>query len=319
MNFKLDSNIFKGLNYYINSKKIKKCNYKPPSVIMYNKKRIIVIGDIHGDMYALLYSLYKAKVINLNGNWIGKDTIVVQLGDQLDKGGRGVEINNSNNNVELEELKIIEFMHDLHFKAMKKHGAVYNLIGNHELMNVLGDFRYVTPNHLSSFGGSDLRQKLFNPGGPLAQKLACNTNGIIQIGSWVFVHAGLLPKHVEKYTIDGINSLVRNILLGNLKINELSLDDYDLIFTNDSLFWNREYSLENNCNKLTKTLNILNIGKKGGMVVGHTIQDRINSICNNKLWMVDIGMSDAFGKKKNKFERIEILEIINDGEIVRSI
>ena len=319
MKFYLDKNIFKGLHYYINqskSKPINKCIIKPPSIIKKNKNRIIVIGDIHGDFNALLYSLYKAKVINTYGKWIGKKTIVVQLGDQIDKGGRGIHIDNDDST---EELKIIEFMHDLHFKAIKHNGAVYNLIGNHELMNVLGDFRYVTNNHLYGFGGPDTRKLLFKPGGVLSQKLACNTNGIIQIGNWIFVHAGLLPSHVENYTIDGINTLVRNILLGNLKINELSLNDYNLIFGKDSLFWNREYSMYNNCKKLNKTLNILNINNNGGMVVGHTIQNTIHSICNNKLWMTDVGMSTAFGQKQNKTERIEVLEIINDGEIVHKI
>jgi hypothetical protein len=318
MNFKLNKNIFKDLDYYLNTKKINNCKIKPPSIIKYNKNRIIVIGDIHGDIYALLYSLYKVDVINKYGKWVGKNTIVVQLGDQIDKGGRGLNNINLDNNP-LEELEIIEFMHDLHFKALKHGGAVYNLIGNHELMNVLGDFSYVSENHLDGFRGNDIRKKLFKPGGPLAQKLACNTNGIIQIGNWIFVHAGLLPEHIEKYSIDDINNMVRNILLGNLKINELSIDDYNLIFGNDSLFWNRQYSLGKDCNKLNKTLNILNIGKNGGMIVGHTIQNTINSICDNKLWMVDVGMSNAFGNKQNKNDRIEVLEIINNGEIVRKI
>ena len=49
-------------------------------------KRIIVIGDIHGDIMRLLTCLRAALVINEANAWIAQppDTFVVQLGDQLD-------------------------------------------------------------------------------------------------------------------------------------------------------------------------------------------------------------------------------------------
>ena len=55
------------------------------------------------------------------------------------------------------------------------------------------------------------------------------------------------------------------------------------------------------------------------MVVGHTVKDNITSICNNKLWMADVGMSSAFGNKKNHKERVEILIIHNNGERFETI
>ena len=51
---------------------------------------------------------------------------------------------------------------------------VISLLGNHELMNILGDFRYVTDEHIRGFKGSNMRRELFKPGGALARKLACN-------------------------------------------------------------------------------------------------------------------------------------------------
>ncbi len=321
--FILDNNIFKPISYYQNLQTKKKCEYKPPSFISNNENRpIIVLGDLHGELYALLQALYKSKVINLNGEWIGQDTIVVQVGDQIDKGGRGIDINNDDM---LEELKIIEFLHNLHFKAIKYNGGVYNLIGNHELMNILGDFRYVTDNHLNKgFKGELIRKELFEPGGALAQKLACNTNGILQINNWIFVHAGLLPEHIEKYSISEINDTIRQILLGNKMISELNSDIRELITENNGFLWNRLYSNgidPERCSKLKKVLDIVKFRNynKGGMVVGHTPKDTITSDCDNKLHMVDVSMSTAFGKKNNPDERIEILKIINNGEKIIKI
>ena len=67
------------------------CMSVPPSVLsIEDTRRIVAIGDIHGDFNALLVALYKAEVIDMNGHWKGGDTFVIQVGDILDKGGRGV-------------------------------------------------------------------------------------------------------------------------------------------------------------------------------------------------------------------------------------
>ena len=47
-------------------------------------KRIIAIGDIHGDFDVFIKTLLLGGVIDENNNWIAHDTIVVQLGDQVD-------------------------------------------------------------------------------------------------------------------------------------------------------------------------------------------------------------------------------------------
>ena len=76
--------------------------YSTPSILP-NVSRIIAIGDLHGDLSALIHALRKAKVIGPRGEWIGKDTVVVQVGDVLDRGGRGVSVPSTE---ELEEVEI---------------------------------------------------------------------------------------------------------------------------------------------------------------------------------------------------------------------
>ena len=101
-------------------------------------RRIIAIGDIHGDIKKLKYLFIKAKLIkkSTKGNWawIGEDTYVVQVGDQIDFGGRGVSVKDNSN-----ELEVLLFLDLMDKKARKYKGRVISLLGNHELMNVLGD------------------------------------------------------------------------------------------------------------------------------------------------------------------------------------
>ena len=84
----------------------KRCKLKQDrnndSYVMRNKssffppvERLIAIGDLHGDLEATILSLKKARVISDNIDihekdikkihWTGGETIVVQLGDQIDR------------------------------------------------------------------------------------------------------------------------------------------------------------------------------------------------------------------------------------------
>ena len=53
---------------------------------------IYVIGDIHGDLNVLIKSLRKINVIDSLLNWTGGKSHIVQLGDILDGGGRGQNV-----------------------------------------------------------------------------------------------------------------------------------------------------------------------------------------------------------------------------------
>ena len=75
----------------------KKNKIKHPPFIFPKCRRIIAIGDLHSDYNAMLMALKKGNVISgRNNKWSGGDTIVVQLGDQVDGGGRNIKIDEDN-------------------------------------------------------------------------------------------------------------------------------------------------------------------------------------------------------------------------------
>jgi hypothetical protein len=72
----------------------------------------------------------------------------------------------------------------------------------------------------------------------------------------------------------------------------------------------REFGMDDvNGSRLNKTLANY---RANHMVVGHTVQKHINSMCNHKLWRVDVGLSRAFGEKNKK--RISSLLISDHGK-----
>jgi hypothetical protein len=339
---------------------IKNCCY--PKV-----KRLIAIGDIHGDLVAAIKSLKLAGVVDnkipnttkdINAiNWIGGDTNIIQLGDQIDRVRPSNLFNNMcpQNDPDIHEdegsdLKIICLFNKLHAQALKQGGACLSILGNHELMNVEGDFRYVSPKEFREFGnffkankslknsnfpyGYKERKESFKPGGIIAKKLADTRYSVVQVGSWIFVHGGITSEMASKYSLNDINGCVRSWLQGSkCNINDSKISD---IYHNDddsqSPFWSRIYSdLEefndpnnNYKNEFHKTIGILNSKNNRnsqnaikGMILGHSPQFMynagINSDCDNRLWRVDIGMSRAFGPiDDDNHRKVQVLLIEDD-------
>ena len=299
-------------------------------------KRIIVIGDLHGDWEMTIKSLKLGKLIDNNNNWIGGETVVVQVGDQIDRcrfNGISCENEHATQNDEASDIKILEFFTTLHMQAQKQGGAVYSLLGNHEIMNVEQDFRYVSYKGFKQFenykidnnivkDGKTVRSHLFKQGNQISEFLACTRQVALIIGSNIFIHAGILPIIAKKYSVKSINQLMTLYLLDRIKNTN---KDYSNIFNgNDySPLWNRFYgnlvinknNNSNICNKLIMPLQfIYNVNK---IYVGHTpnMKYGISSTCNDHIWLTDYGASKAFDKFHIKnHKQIQVLEILNDGE-----
>lgn len=306
-------------------------------------KRIIVIGDIHGDLKMTYSVLRLAKLIDNNNSWIGGDTVVVQVGDQVDRcryNGTPCNMKSATDNDEGNDLKILKYFTELHRMARKVGGAVYSLAGNHELMNVKGDFRYVSYEGIHEFDnyvkengeiikdGDMARRWAFAPGNDVSEFLACTRQMALIIGSNLFAHAGVLPKVAKKYNVTRLNQIMSMYLFDMLDKSS----DYNDIFEapDSSPLWNRVYGnmgtkhndSEEKCDNLLKPLQKLY--KVGRIYVGHTpmMNKGISSVCNGRVWLTDVGMSKAFDKfddnsennERSETRNAQVLEIIDDGK-----
>jgi hypothetical protein len=278
----------------------------------HDNNRIVVIGDIHGDIRRFKDILIDAKVINNNIEWIAepKNTIVIQMGDQVDS------INRDPTLAEWEVLPDVEMIYftDLLNKiARAKGGRVISLIGNHELMNVIGNYSYVSSNSLNGSlnGGIRKRHDLFRPDGTLSAILSQRPI-VVKIDSLLFCHAGLTTEHLDlldKYDkdISYLNSIWKNFI----KNNAILLEDKEIFETiilgNEGILWTRD---------LNEPADIVNLLERLGcsyMFVGHTVVDRVKLI-NNRIWYTDTGISRAFGNTSYQYmdihnNQIQIREV----------
>jgi hypothetical protein len=266
--------------------------------------KIIVIGDLHGDYAATLRVLLRSKIIDKKLNWKGGKTHVVQMGDILDRRARCSTYTDEDS-----EMKIFKLLKKLKKQAYDAGGAFHCMMGNHEFMNVLGDFSYVSKkgmNHFKKIGG---RKKHFQPGSMIARDIAKNMNVVIKIGKFIFVHGGCSPKILNKYKIPFLNKYMKSFLNGNARLMN-DRDFRECFYDSGSILWNRQFSGGSGFNK-EKLRNSLAKHKCRYMVVGHSIQNKIN--CKNgTVWCVDVGMSKAFGV--NNIEKIQSLEILRNGK-----
>ena len=103
--------------------------------------RIVAIGDVHGSLSGLVGILKAAGLIDDAQHWAGGTTTLVQTGDLTD---RGAEVRG-----------VLDLMMALDEEAPKSKGRVEQVVGNHEVMNMLGDLRDATPEICAAFADDD--------------------------------------------------------------------------------------------------------------------------------------------------------------------
>jgi hypothetical protein len=194
--------------------------------------RIVAISDPHGAYEAMVRTLANAEVIDSDRNWSGGDTHLVVTGDLMDRGA--------------DSRKVMDLVMHLEEQAIAAGGMVHLLLGNHEVMNLVGDLRYVAPGEYAAFTDDEseedrerwfrifVAQQLnigepdeealraeFNkkrPPGFFGHREAFSSEGIY--GKWLmdkplmvvvngnaFVHGGL-PPLVAELGLDGLNDIL---------------------------------------------------------------------------------------------------------------
>ena len=106
-----------------------------PTISARQSESVFAMSDIHGNFEAAVGLLEKAGLIDSSQKWSGGRNTFVQTGDYMD---RGPEVR-----------RVLDFLMELEDDAPSN--QVIILLGNHEMMNIVGDLRYVTAPDYASF------------------------------------------------------------------------------------------------------------------------------------------------------------------------
>ena len=107
--------------------------------------RVVAVGDIHGAYDSLMATLRALDVVDDGGAWSGGTTHLVSLGDVPDRGP--------------DSRRVLDLLMRLQVEASRAGGGAHLVLGNHEVMNVIGDLRYVAREEYAAFAADESPEK----------------------------------------------------------------------------------------------------------------------------------------------------------------
>lgn len=251
--------------------------------------KILALSDIEGNFMAFLHLLIANNVIDRYLRWTFGDGHLVIAGDCFDRGEQVVEC--------------LWLIYSLEEKARRSGGYVHFILGNHEIMNLNGDWRYVHPKYAKS--SKIPSTALYYGNDPLWHWL-CTKNIVEKIGNILFVHGGISEDLMKlNMSVSEINNLARPYYA---KANQVFKDPFLRIIFNseNSPFWYRGF-YQSDINE-SHIDDVLSHYRVNTIVTGHTIVNEITTFVNGKLINLDtdhaVGLSEALLIKKGVYYRV---------------
>jgi len=162
--------------------------FEPPTLVARQAppQRIVAIGDMHGALDGFVEILQAAGLVDAKLRWTGGTTVYVQLGDVLDRGA-GVR-------------EALDLLIRLEGEAKRAGGRVEFLLGNHETMNLLHEFRDVSPQAYAAFADSRSearRQRAFDDHARLVKRRATPDQTAPARDAWMASHPPGFVEYVD--------------------------------------------------------------------------------------------------------------------------
>jgi hypothetical protein len=237
-------------------------------------KDIVAISDIHGQYDLMIQLFTKNKVIDENGKWAFGEGHLVVVGDIFDRGEH--------------VLDIIWFMINLEKEADAAGGKVHVLLGNHEVMVLESDIRYV---HKKYRYTSALFRKpyaeLFDEHSFLGQWVRSKPI-YLKINDISFVHGGISEEFFQfNIPMDQLNTTYYEKIFVQSTIDTTLKDPVqEFLLYEGGPLWYRGYAVPDEYTEERTNLLLDQMDSKH-IVVGHTSMPNIVSLLDNKILLID--------------------------------
>ena len=148
--------------------------------------RIVAIGDVHGAFDEFVEILQTSGLIDAKRQWAGGTAVFVQTGDIFDRGPKVREA--------------LDLLMRLEDEARRAGGRVEFLLGNHEAMNLLHEFRDVAPATYAAFADArseTRRQRAFDDYVNLVKRRATPGEAAPNRDAWMASHPPGFLEYVD--------------------------------------------------------------------------------------------------------------------------
>ncbi len=245
---------------------------------------MVVISDIEGNYNAFMGFLYANCIVDANHDWIFNNGHLVLVGDFVDRGKNVTQV--------------LWLIYKLEQQAALKNGKVHFTLGNHEVLNFQGDYRYNRGKYIKAAkiisGEQNKKQALkylYSNETELGTWLATK-NVVEKIGEYIFVHAGLSPELLEyNLSLPAINTSARS----NYRVVEGARNKTEtFLYNSKGPFWYRGLVMDKLKYSKIKAYQlqiILNYYDAKKIVTGHTPVRFISTDFNGKVIRTDVSHS----------------------------
>ena len=272
-----------------------KDNLQPEKSEYKKVSKFFILSDIEGNFAAFRKLLLAGGVIDADYNWTFGAGHLVLTGDFFDRGDQVTQV--------------LWLIYSLEDKAKAAGGYVHYVLGNHEIMNMSGDIRYLHGKYLqdATLLNEDYVYGLYGANSEIGRWL--RTKNIVEkIGNILFMHGGFSP-------------YMNNMDISLNKLNEISRPYYpdstykykderlEIIFGDYGPFWYRGYyqpTIPTSTSQIDSTLDKYGVKH---IATGHTIiADTISFLHGGKLINTDVhhvkGHSEAVLIEDDKYYRV---------------
>jgi hypothetical protein len=280
-------------------------HFNAPAAEFKNVKKLLVIGDIHGQFDTLKTFLINNKVIDDNMHWNFGDGTIVFMGDIFDRGEKVTEA--------------LWLIYKLEYEAPKYGGRVHLILGNHELMVLQKQLNYLSEKYFYLFDNLKMDySRMFNKRSVLGQWIR-SKNTMIKIDSLLFVHGGIHPGMLNfKLSIDSINLLMNNYIKNPEKPKYFHDKAVQFLVGSNGPLWYRGMVDQTDDKKISEEdlKNILQFYNASSILVGHTYNPEIKFLNNGKIIATDVPfyLYDGYPMQALLFEDHNLLILNSKGE-----
>jgi hypothetical protein len=275
------------------------------------------LGDLHGDLESAIATLSEHGVVSQSGAWAGGEATLVQLGDMLDAKVRTGRTFSSEGG----DLGVLRYMVGLRAQARAVGGDVVCILGNHEVMNMVGDYSYVADADLAG------RAAAFSEGGEGLRLVRTLCSLLYAKDGVLYSHAGMTPAAAQILYGSGPLPPPDLAAVATERIASTMASGGVRALLQDPVIWGETgltstrayYSPTRGGDfAIASMLDQLDVDR---MVIGHNcLEQRVTTRYRGRVVLVDVGLSRSFAVTPSKSMLMTLpdgraFELVSRGEM----
>lgn len=239
-------------------------------------------SDFHGQYELMLALLKNNNIIDQQGDWSFGDGHFVITGDVFDRGDKVTEI--------------LWFLYRLEQQAEQADGKLHLLLGNHEVMVLNGDLRYIHPKYVEVSKRLKVSyDQLYGQGTVLGDWLRTKPV-LVKVNNMLFAHGGFHPSLAkEKRSLKAINQVFKqNLVKAEISMPREGWGDY--LHKSNGPIWYRGYfkdAITDNGASSEEIDLLLKHFDIAHLVVGHTSQKQVETRYQGRVIAIDSSIKNA--------------------------